>query len=123
MTAERTFWEKATAIHIVCLGGKIRGRGNFARHYYDLMRLEKTGYAEKALNDRDLAQSVAEHKSKFYMERDGKSNWIDYYKAINRSLRLVPTGEIRELINYDYNQMVDAGMLYSDVPAFNALID
>ena len=123
MTAERTFWEKATAIHIVCLGGKIRGRGHFARHYYDLMRLEKTGYAEKALNDRDLAQTVAEHKSKFYMERDGKGNWIDYRKALNGSLRLVPTGEIRELINNDYDQMVDAGMLYSDVPTFNALID
>ncbi|WP_373371268.1 nucleotidyl transferase AbiEii/AbiGii toxin family protein [Stigmatella ashevillensis] len=54
MHAERTFWEKATAIHVLCSGGKVRGE-RFSRHWYDLVQLDKTGYAESALADRSLA--------------------------------------------------------------------
>jgi hypothetical protein len=33
MRAERTFWEKATAIHVFCAQGEFRGGGRFARHW------------------------------------------------------------------------------------------
>jgi hypothetical protein len=40
MTAERTFWEKATAIHVFCLEGRLRGE-RYSRHWHDLTRLDR----------------------------------------------------------------------------------
>lgn len=40
MRAERTFWEKATAIHVFCVQGEFRGGDRFARHWHDLTRLD-----------------------------------------------------------------------------------
>ena len=37
MHAERTFWEKATAIHVFCLQERLRGE-RFARHWHDRMK-------------------------------------------------------------------------------------
>lgn len=122
MTAERTFWEKATAIHTICVGGKIRRRGNLARHWYDLMRLDKTGIADRAFVDRNLALSVAEHQSVFFREKDGEGNWIDYREVLEGSLRIVPENEIRSIIAEDYNAMVKAKLFYSDVPTFDELM-
>ena len=36
MRPERTFWEKATAIHVFCQGGRFRGAERFSRHWYDV---------------------------------------------------------------------------------------
>src|SRR5690606_22986163 len=58
MRVERTFWEKATAVHVFCLQGRIRGH-RFARHWHDLARLDEAGHADAALLDRDLAKAVA----------------------------------------------------------------
>ena len=35
MAAERTFWEKATAAHVYCRQGRLRGE-RYSRHWYDL---------------------------------------------------------------------------------------
>jgi len=35
LAAERTFWEKATAAHVYCLQGRLRGE-RYSRHWYDL---------------------------------------------------------------------------------------
>ena len=83
MHAERTFWEKATAIHVFCLQGQVRG-DRFARHWHDVVRLDEAGFAEAAFADRDLADAVARHKLMFFAQKaaDGKptaaaSSWID----------------------------------------------
>lgn len=123
MTAERTFWEKASAIHTICVGGRIRGRGTFARHWYDLMRLDKAGISDQALADRTLALKVAEHQSVFFREKDGAGNWINFREAVQGSLMLVPQGEKRTIVQNDYDDMVEASMLYSDIPSFDELMD
>lgn len=74
MAAERTFWEKATAAHVYCLQGRLRGE-RYSRHWYDLAALSKTAYFEKAVADRLLAQQVAEHKSIFFAEKEA---WHSY---------------------------------------------
>ncbi|MBR5950623.1 MAG: nucleotidyl transferase AbiEii/AbiGii toxin family protein [Actinomycetaceae bacterium] len=43
MAAERTFWEKATAAHVYCLQGRLRGE-RFSRHWYDLAALSETAH-------------------------------------------------------------------------------
>ena len=77
MLAERTFWEKATAVHVYCKQQRSRGE-RLSRHWHDLMKLDDTGYAEKALGNRVLALSVARHKSMFFREKDRAGNWVDY---------------------------------------------
>ncbi|MEQ9568718.1 MAG: nucleotidyl transferase AbiEii/AbiGii toxin family protein [Longimicrobiales bacterium] len=61
LRVERTFWEKATAAHVYCLQKRLRG-DRFARHWYDLARLEVVGLASVALADREVAEAVADHK-------------------------------------------------------------
>ena len=122
MRAERTFWEKATAMHVFC--ERQRGRGDrLTRHWYDLVRLDRTGFAEKALADRPLAASVARHKAIFFREKDVAGNWISYEEAVSGGLRLVPSGPGRKALALDYRSMVRSGMLPEDAEPFDELMD
>ena len=122
MLAERTFWEKATAMHVFCK--RERGRGErLTRHWYDLVRLDRTGFAEKALADRTLASSVARHKAIFFREKDFAGNWVSYEDAVSGKLQLVPSGAGRETLAEDYRAMVQAGMLPEDAESFDELMD
>ena len=90
MRPERTFWEKATAIHVFCRGGRFRGAERFSRHWYDVASLDDTPYVASALADRNLARRVAEHKTMFFRERDRRGDVIDYEAAVMGALRLAP---------------------------------
>lgn len=121
MKAERTFWEKATAIHVFCVQGKLKGE-RFARHWYDLVRLDDARIAEKALQDRKLAAIVAEHKSWFFSEKDATGSVIDYHTAVGGALKLVPEGESRTVLEQDYQHMVDDGLLLVASDTFDELM-
>lgn len=122
MLAERTFWEKATAMHVFCK--RQRGRGDrLTRHWYDLVRLDRTGFAERALADRPLAASVARHKAIFFREKDAAGNWISYADAVSGALQLVPSGAGRETLADDHRSMVDSRMLPDDAEPFDELMD
>ena len=121
MVAERTFWEKATSMHVFC--HRKRGRGNrLSRHWHDLIRLDDAGYGEKAFTDRDLALSVARHKSMFFPEKDAEGNRIDYEASVMGGLQLVPGGETYDLLADDYESMVRAGMLFNDPEPFENIM-
>ena len=113
MRAERTFWEKATAMHAYCLKGSFRGGDRFARHWYDLDCLDRMGIAQKALEDRSLGNDVARHKQIFFRENDISGKPIDYKEAVGGSLCLVPTGDALEALRQDYQKMLEAGLRHS----------
>lgn len=69
MAAEGTFWEKATAEHVYCRQGRLRGE-RYSRHWYDLAAMANSGHAQTAIDDLELARAVAEHKSIFFTEKD-----------------------------------------------------
>ena len=121
MHAERTFWEKATAIHVFCRQQRLRG-DRFARHWHDLVRLADAGIAEKATRDKNLAQAVANHKGMFFTEKDVAGNTIDYVAAVSGGLELVPTGSARDTLAEDYRKMVEDGLLLTDAEPFEELI-
>ena len=121
MLAERTFWEKATAMHVFCRQQRRRG-DRLSRHWHDVARLDETGYAGRALADRSLALSVARHKAAFFREKDAGGRWIDYRAAVSGELQLVPEGSARNALQEDYEKMVSDGML-DDVEPFDLLID
>ncbi|MGB5037838.1 MAG: nucleotidyl transferase AbiEii/AbiGii toxin family protein, partial [Blastocatellia bacterium] len=123
MYAERTFWEKATAIHVFCMKGRFAGTDRYSRHWHDLARLDDAGVVERALADGALASEVAAHKSAFFAEKDSKGDRIDYRAAVSGSLRLVPEGQPRVDLAADYELMLDAGLLVEDAETFDVLID
>ena len=81
MPAERTFREKATAIHVHCRREHRRGE-RLSRHRHDLALSDDAGAADRALADRVLAPSVARHKAMFFPETDAADGRIDDEAAV-----------------------------------------
>jgi hypothetical protein len=121
MLPKRTFWEKATAIHVHCAKGTQGNR--YSRHWHDLVRLDDAGYAKEAFDDRALAKEVAEFKGKFFRTRDSAGNTIDYVAAVSGGLKLVPDAEAIKALEADYKKMADDGILLGDVEPFSKLIE
>ncbi|AEG07536.1 Domain of unknown function DUF1814 (plasmid) [Sinorhizobium meliloti BL225C] len=103
MHAERTFWEKATAIHVFCLQERLRG-DRFARHWHDVFRLDDAGFADKAFAERQLAHAVAKHKSMFFAEKAADRSPIDYAAAVDGDLVLTPSGDGLRAPSEDYTK-------------------
>lgn len=122
MHAERTFWEKATAIHVFCLQERLRGH-RFARHWHDVARLDEAGFAAAAFADRDLATAVVRHKAMFFAEKAADRSPIDYAAAVNGDLQLVPAGDGAKALEEDYARMVEDGLLLEDAEPFEALME
>ena len=122
LLAERTFWEKATAIHVFCLQERRRGE-RLSRHWHDLVRLDDAGIAAKAFADRALAQAVARHKTVFFPEKDAAGGRIDYEAAVSGGLRLVPEGPAWDVLADDYRRMMEDGMLLDDGELFEEIME
>jgi len=120
MLPKRTFWEKATAIHVYC-GRRTQG-DRYSRHWHDLVRLDDAGYAQAAFDDRALANEVAEFKGKFFRAKDSKGNPIDYAAAVSGALQLVPDTEPLRTLEADYKKMADDGILLADSEPFADLM-
>jgi hypothetical protein len=115
MSVARTFWEKATATHVYCAQGRIRGE-RYARHWHDLAAIARSSYFDGSVNDREVAKAVAEHKSYFFSEKDATGEVIQYLPAVTGQLQIVPTGVARDALAADY-----ALMLADEVMVGNAL--
>lgn len=122
MRPERTFWEKATAIHVFCAQGSFRGGARFARHWHDVTRLDAAGFVDSAVADRALAQAVAVHKGIFFAEATSEGASIDYQAAVSGGLHLAPTGDAHRALAEDYQRMVEDGLLLDDAEPFDALL-
>jgi hypothetical protein len=122
MLAERTFWEKATAIHVFCLQERMRG-DRFSRHWYDVVRLDAAGIVEAALADRALARAVAQHKGMFFAEKAANGHKVDYLAAVTGDLQLVPNGAALDLLSDDYRRMVEDGLLAAVPEPFDSLME
>lgn len=121
MHAERTFWEKATAIHVFCLQERLRGE-RFSRHWHDIVRLDDIGIADSAIADRELAKSVARHKSMFFAEKAADKTPIDYEEAVGGRLQLTPSGAGRAELEQDYARMLEDGLLLDEAETFDELL-
>jgi hypothetical protein len=124
MLAERTFWEKATAMHVYCHQGRVRGANHFSRHYHDVSRLNRAGVVVAACENPTFAKSVAEHKSTFFREKADDGNWIDYYAATRGGLQLVPRqDDPLQALSDDYQSMLGEGLLPENTESFEVLMD
>ena len=122
MLVERTFWEKATAVHVFCRQERQRGE-RLSRHWYDLARLDEAGLVANALANRELALSVARHKAVFFAENDASGKKVDYEAAVSGNLQLVPVGGAYEVLADDYARMQGDGMLLDENQPFGELME
>lgn len=116
VSAERTFWEKATILHHEAHRPESSPMPHrYARHFYDLYKIAKSDYKNKALQDKDLLRKVTEFKMRFYPRK-----WAKYEEALNGKLRLVPREYRFSEIEKDYKAMAE--MIYGEYPNLEEII-
>lgn len=120
MLVERTFWEKATAIHVYCRQSDTPS-DRFSRHWYDLFEIFNTDHLSKALADKELALNVARHKEMFFREKDSSGEPISYTEAVEGGIKLVPEGKSLTNLATDYEKMTDSGLI-QDAPPFSEIM-
>ena len=114
MRPERTFWEKATAMHVYCAQGAFRGGNRFSRHWHDITRLDAAGFVDAAIRDPEVGLAVARHKSVFFQEKGVDGAIINYASAVAGQLQLIPSGEALRILQTDYAQMIEDRLLPED---------
>lgn len=117
LSARRTFWEKATALHAEAHRPKESPTPQyFSRHYYDLAMLLETAEGQKAVRDFDLLAQVAKHKDVFF-----RSAWANYDIAKPGTLRLMPDKARIKDLRTDYKAMEP--MMFDERPlAFDEIL-
>jgi Nucleotidyl transferase AbiEii toxin, Type IV TA system len=114
ITAERTFWEKATILHQQAHRATEMLPG-YSRHYYDLYQLSRTTIADNALGNLKLLADVVEFKQRFY-----RSKWAHYELAKPGTFRLLPTSEGDRSLRNDYRMMEP--MFFKAPPPWDSIL-
>ena len=119
LSPARTFWEKATLMHVECQRGEFRASAErLSRHWYDLAMLANLEYGRAALADRDLLIDVVKHKKAFY-----NTGYANYDACLDGQLRLLPDEAVLGALGADFQRMIDAGMFIGDPPSFDAVVE
>ena len=117
LSAERTFWEKATILHQYAhLPDDKKIPTRFSRHWYDFYKLLNSPIKKKALNNSELLERVANHKKVYF-----SSGWANYDHARIGSLRLMPLERVLGELKKDYELM--STMFFGDIPEWNEIIN
>ena len=119
LSPERTFWEKATLIHVECNRDKLRESAErLSRHWYDLVMLAEHHTGKSAINNRELFEEVVRHKKVFF-----HTGYADYDACLEGHLKLLPEAGTLKGLRGDYEKMVAAGMMYSAPPSFDEIVE
>jgi len=121
MSLARTFWEKATAAHVFCAQGRLRGE-RYARHWHDLAAISRSQHYITAISDHAVASAVAQHKSHFFIEKDIDGQAIDYLAATTGYLKIVPEGNAKTALAKDYEAMLADAVMVGDALPFEELL-
>jgi predicted nucleotidyltransferase component of viral defense system len=114
---ERTFLEKIFLLHEEFQKpfDKIRVE-RLSRHLYDIEKLNQTEYAEIALQDTELYNTIVKHRSKFTA-----ISGIDYTNHNPANIKFIPPDSILKMWDADYEEM-KSSMIYGQVLEFDKLI-
>lgn len=115
---ERTFLEKIFLLHeeFQKVPDKIRVE-RLSRHLYDIEKLSQTEYAEIALQNIDLYNTIVRHRSKFTA-----ISGIDYAKHNPANIKFIPPDTIIKKWKTDYEEM-KGSMIYGQPLEFGELIN
>ena len=119
LSPARTFWEKATLVHVACQRGEFRASAErLSRHWYDLAMLADQVHGQAALADRGLLADVVKHKKVFY-----NASYANYDACLSGQLRLIPNAAALAALADDFQRMIDAGMFIGNIPVFDAIVE
>jgi len=117
LSAERTFWEKATILHAEFHRPPEKATPDrFSRHYCDFHEMIRKGVATSAAEKLDLLARVAQHKSLFF-----RSSWARYDEAARGTLRLAPPEHRLKALREDYARMQQ--MFFGEAPGFDQIVE
>jgi hypothetical protein len=88
-----------------------------SRHLYDVYQLAKAGIAEKAINDKELYETIVAHRYKF--SRVGE---VDYNKHNPKTINPIPKEIVIADWEEDYTKMKEAMIYGENKPSFKDLI-
>ncbi|NOY41632.1 MAG: nucleotidyl transferase AbiEii/AbiGii toxin family protein [Planctomycetes bacterium] len=116
LSAARTFWEKATILHMLHHqpeGKRIAPR--MSRHYYDVFQLSNSPIWNQSLDEMHLLKRVAIFKETFF-----KAAWAKYAEARPGTLKLVPKSQIIDMLARDFVAMQP--MFFREPPPFDQIM-
>jgi len=114
----RTFWEKATLIHVKCHSGRIiSSPDRLSRHWYDIGRLSDSWVLSKALQAKNVLEDVVAHKKVFFY-----TSYDHYDDCLAGKLRLIPDESDINVLKEDYEKMQSSGMLSVEPLSFDVLL-
>lgn len=117
VTAERTFWEKVTILHVEAHRPADKAQpARYSRHYYDIYKMLGTGTAADAMKDFALLEDVVSFKKRFY-----PSGWANYESASPGTMKIIPDGKMLEALRTDYEMMRE--MIFGEYPDFDTVIE
>ena len=116
ISPQRTYWEKLLILHGAHCGHRDAGRlpvdrDRISRHYYDVAMITATEVGRSALRDVDLLESVRNHNMIAFRQA-----WKRFDEAVPGTVRVVPEGVLRTVIERDYAAMQD--MVLGAAPDF-----
>lgn len=119
LSPARTFWEKATLMHVECQRDEFRtGAERLSRHWYDLAMLADLAHGQAAVADRALLADVVKHKKVFY-----NTSYANYDACLAGQLRLIPEDAALAALRDDFHRMIGAGMFIGEPPTFDVIVD
>jgi hypothetical protein len=114
---ERTFLEKVFLLHEEFQRPPEKRRvERLSRHLYDIEKLSRTEYFQKALQDKELYNTIVAHRSKF-----SHLQGVDYDKHLPEYIKIVPPADLLPLWEKDYYGMIES-MIYGEKLSFINLI-
>ncbi len=119
LSPARTFWEKATLMHVECQRNEFRASAErLSRHWYDLAMLADRAHGQTAIEDRALLADVVKHKKVFY-----NASYANYDACLVGRLRLIPEDAVLAALRDDFDRMIGAGMFIGEPPTFDTIVD
>lgn len=119
VNAERTFLEKLFLLHEEFHRPIDKMRvDRLSRHLYDVYQLTKAGIAENGINDKELYQTIVEHRYLF-----SRVGGVDYNSHNPKLLNPIPIAEKIEEWKSDYAKMKEDMIYEESKPSFEDLIN
>jgi hypothetical protein len=98
LTADRTFWEKVTALHAESFRDEVPRF--FSRHYSDVAVMSRSDRGSNAMRDLQMLESVRHYKQRYYPSARSR-----YDLASPGTLRMLPSAEKSRALGADYRSM------------------
>jgi len=114
---ERTLLEKVFLLHEEYQRPPEKMRvERLSRHLYDIEKLSQTLYFQKALENKELYDTIVSHREKF-----SHLGGVDYTTHTPEHIQIVPPETLLPLWEKDYENMINS-MVYGKKISFNELI-